>query len=391
MTCCSGDCTRLSTDPFNCGACENACGAQTPLCVGGNCRGAGPTTEACDWGSLGCLDCCTVEVTGGVVTGLSCSTPTDCSASLTAIATKSFPNGNSYVLVGDYLGGGIEVYQVDPLVVPPTLTYVDGIPGLDVYDLEEFGDPILYAQANDGGTVGAPTSLYQWSLDPDGGLTPLSPLVVSGLVQGQPVIDQTNGFLFSEWDGQIGEAYIDDGGQVVPLIPAMVTVPGSTSNALAIAPVNGLLYAGSYVTYSDGGEQPMISQFTIGPMGLLTPAATPTVAIPYQPDHLVAVEPDGGGPFVYVLGHDSSFTEHLDQFTTSSGSLVPQSPAEVSVCNPSFTMTPDSTDNLLLVACTQASQIAAYTMGATGALTETSWSPASVPNAPGQLSVFTTH
>jgi hypothetical protein len=145
------------------------------------------------------------------------------------------------------------------------------------------------------------------------------------------------------------------------------------------------------VTYSDGGQQPMIAQFAIGSTGLITPAATPSVNIPYQPDHLEVVEPNGGGPFLYVLGHDQSFTEHLSQFTAASGSLVAQSPAEVTVCNPSFTMTPDPTDGLLFVSCTQDGTIAAYAVGANGNLTETSWSPASVPLAPAQISLFTTH
>jgi hypothetical protein len=300
----------------------------------------------------------------------------------------SFPAGNTYGIVGDFMGGGASSYQVDPAATPPTTTFLWNWPGLSVYSLGKFGDPYLYAQARDAGST---NSLFECAINSDGSLTELSPWSVSGLVDGQPIIDQTTGFFYTQSVNQVGQAIVQDGGQVSPLSPASLTLPGYGVNALDIAPGHSLLFAGNTLALLDGGHEAIISQFTIGSSGALTAASVASVSSPYWPDHISVFEPDGGaGPFVYVLGHDPTFAEYLSQYTAASGTLVALSPATVPVCSSSHTMAVDPWDGLLLVACTQDSTIDAYVIGSDGTLTDAGWSPASLPVAPGQLSMFRT-
>jgi hypothetical protein len=349
---------------------------------GGSTGGTGAATGFCAWGSFGCMSCCKLDALNGVL----CSSNVGCAFSLTAVAMKSFPGGKTYAFAGDFMNGGLSAYQVDLSTTTPTTTFVASWPGLSVYSDGVFGDPYLYAQARDGGTT---NSIFQYSIGSDGSLAVLSPWSVSGFVDGQPVISAASGFFYTQSVNQVGQAVILDGGQLSPLTPAAVTLPGYGVNALDIAPGHSLLFAGNTMVLLDGGRQPLVSQFTIGLSGALTAASVASVNSPYTPDHISVYEPDGGGgPFVYVLGHDATFAEYLSQYTAASGTLVALNPATVPVCTPSHTMTVDPWDELLLVACTQASSIDAYGIGADGTLTDAGWSPASLPVGPGQLSVF---
>lgn len=200
-----------------------------------------------------------------------------------------------------------------------------------------------------------------------------------------------DGSLYTFAGGQIAEYSILDGGGLSALTPASVSVnSGPYGYPLAIAPVAATLYAGGTATYSDGGKQPTIYQFDVGLSGVLSPAAVPAVSTPYGPIGLVAVESDAGGPYLFALGQDSTFQDHLSQYTTSAGSLVANSPAEVSVCASGNPMTYDPADNLLLVPCPGDNTIQAFTVESGGTLTEASWSPAAVPIGPSTLTVFRT-
>jgi hypothetical protein len=330
------------------------------------------------------MTCCQILEASGLVTGLNCATPIDCSANLTTIDTKSFPGGSSYVIVGDFLNGGITVFQVDTTTNPPGMTELENVPGLSIFDLALFGDPYLYAQGMDAGNT---QSVFQFSLGADGSLTPLSPWAVSGVDQGSPVIDPLHGGFYSALGG-VNQSAIQDGGQVAALSPASVSVPSYQFFSTAVG--GSTLYAGGVFDLPDSGQQPVVGLFTIQSDGTLAAQTPFTVNTPYSPDSLAVVIPDGGGPFVYVLGHDSKFNEYLSQYTGASGTLVADSPETLNACFGSFSMTADPADNMVFVACHQQSAVGAYAIAPNGTLTEASWSPATVPIGPGSMSVFRT-
>ena len=353
-----------------------------------------PVTLLCAWGTFGCISCCEFTSAAGSFDGLSCSTPIDCTAVLGSLADKSFPGGGTYVYSGDFNGGGIAVFQVDTSTSPPGMTPLSGVPDLAVLEMEEFGDPFLYAQAHppDAGGAFAPNSLYQFSIGSNGSLTPLAPASVSGLIDGQPLANSNTGYMYSAYGNQVGQWQIQDGGQVIPLSPPSVTNPAQTSffPPIAMAPSISTLYVGSYLQYSDGGQQPVVSQFIMQPNGTLAAGNPPVVNVPYAPDSIAVVTPDGGVPFVYVLGRDPAFNEHLSQFSASSGTLVPNTPPTVAVCNNTGNIVQIAGLPQVAVACTGLSQLWVYDIATNGTLTAAAWSPAAMPLGPGQIIIFTT-
>ena len=378
----------MAESPCNSTADCCAIGGSGVGCLGGVCQAinSGPVTELCGWGSFGCMTCCQLLKSAGIATGLNCATPIDCTANLTTIDTKSFPGGLSFVIVGDYLNGGITVFQVDTTTNPPGMTEVGNTAGLSIFYLAIFGDPYLYAQGQDAGNA---QSLFQFSLGADGSLTPLSPWSVPGVSGGQPVIDPVSGGIYSGL-GSLSQYAIQDGGQVASLSPATVSVAGANLFQVAVGP--STVYAAGNIVFHDGGQQPVIGQFTIQSDATLAAQSPATIDTPYSPDGLAVVIPDGGGgPFVYVLGHNSTFqNEFISQYTGASGTLVAQTPESVSACSGSFGLTADPADNLLFVACHQQSAVGVYTISPNGTLTEASWSPATVPIGPGTMTVFRT-
>lgn len=57
FSCCDGQCTNRSNDPFNCGICGVECEGETPYCGGTSCK-ARPCTTTCDAGETCCGSAC---------------------------------------------------------------------------------------------------------------------------------------------------------------------------------------------------------------------------------------------------------------------------------------------------------------------------------------------
>jgi 6-phosphogluconolactonase (cycloisomerase 2 family) len=314
-------------------------------------------------------------------TGLTWSTSVACANNLNMIATANV-GGSLYLYGADYTNGGIVVYQLNPAVSPPTLTLVTSYPGLSALFLAFKPDPVLYAQQNDAGI----DQLYQYSVGNNGQLTALSPPVVSGLLDGPPVIDPSQSYLYLENNGAVGQCAIGAGGTVTALSPATVSVPGSQQGTLAVT--SSAVYAGGSNTFPDGGTQGLIAQFSRQANGTLIPGSPATVDTTDVPIAIAAYQPDGGGTFVYVLENSPTFTTSLSQYTVTGGTLTPNTPTTVTGSTGCYSLTVDPADNLLFVPCVGDKTLWVYTIAADGTLTPTSWSPVMNASAPAQISIL---
>ncbi len=363
--CCNGSCISSETTS-DCGSCGNVCSGQTPVCNNGTCVAA--NAVLCGLPTDGCVACCYYEPSASPP--LDCSELVDCSASLAAIATIEI-DGTVYVIVGDYVTGGIEVYSLSPSS-PPTLNLVDSSTGAQVFSLWATGDPHLYAVENPDGGFGTPELLYQYAIGDGGTLTPLSPAFVPNSIGGAPQADPTSSYLYSMQDGVIQQLAIGAGGLLSPLVPPTVTMPGIAGVfQSSIAVTASSLYAGGS-GLDAGVTVPFLAQFTIQPGGTLAPQTPATVPVPYSVDG-ITVAALAGGTYVYVMGTDSMNNDWLMQLSVSAGALVPGTVAPLSTCG-GLTVA-DTANNLLYHACPQTGQLLVFDIAADGGLTPASWSP----------------
>ena len=416
--CCSGTCTNTQTDPKNCGTCQFPCGEPTSDCESGGCQ-LPPATTLLFAPRMNSGYGIIAELTPAGVTGWS-SMQTTGSANSSAVGVAE-GDPSYYLYVGDSNNGGITTYQIYPGAITPTVNLVGNIPGLSVYTLAVTPNGSYVYAVADAGTAPA---LFGFSVGDGGVLTPLSPAtaaLATGLASregpGQPVIDPTSSFLYSEWSAPanyetavLGQFSIAAGGQVAALSPATVSPPNEIGSGwqLPSLAINGsTLYVSGLWDLSDGGAQAMIAEYSLQANGTLAPQSPATAAadMPTPADagvvygwavnSIAVATPDGGGPFVYLLesvNGPSGNDDYVGQFTGTSGTLVPSASPAIPTCTNAYpfdTLTVDPYDNLLLVSC-QSAGLEAFAIAADGSLTQTSWSPVNFIEGPAQLFVLRT-
>lgn len=163
----------------------------------------------------------------------------------------------------------------------------------------------------------AQNTLSQYSIGPDGTLTPLTPATVAAGTGPVAVVAAPNGKFVYSLAGAgnvIAQFKVEADGTLTALSPGGVSVAAG-GNSLVVSPNSSFLYATSY---SSG----KISAYAIGLDGKLAPLTVPTydVVSPTGP----AMSPDGA--FLYCPLSGSAVAQFLVGFD---GSLTPMTPPTV--------------------------------------------------------------
>ena len=225
-------------------------------------------------------------------------------------------------------------------------------------------------------------TVSQYTIGPNGALTPMSPATVpAGNGPWSVTVDAAHRYAYvANFSGtDISQYTIDpSSGALTPMSPATVAVgtPGAYANSVAVDPSGRYAYA---VTQTDG----TISQYTIASNGALTLKASTAVLPRSYPDS-IAIDPSGKYAYVSNLRADPTPGDpNYNQYTVAqftidpaSGALTQMNPGIVRAESGPRSVVVDPTGGRVYAVCFDHGQISQYAIGPGGALT--SLSPATV-------------
>jgi DNA-binding beta-propeller fold protein YncE len=284
----------------------------------------------------------------------------------------------------------------EPLVLPAAYdVYVLNQPiGLSCISTNNLGTVTSTAPVNVGvtcspiteylyalGCIGSASfeQLEQFGIGADGLPTPLN----APLIQINPgacpaavasvAADATGHYLYvTGGGGLLSQFSIGLGGMLTPLSPATVAT-GNVPQAVITDPVGQFVYV---VNMADN----TVSQYAIGATGALTPLSVPTVPTGNTPT-AIAIDPKGR--YVYVL---NSMDNTLSQYGLGSGgALTPLSPSTAVTGTTPAAIAVDPSGQFVYVANSVGGTVSQYAIGSSGALTPPS--TPSVTNGPGATSI----
>jgi DNA-binding beta-propeller fold protein YncE len=223
----------------------------------------------------------------------------------------------------------------------------------------------------EGNTTGV-GALLQYTVKPDGTLTPKSPATVTteqeieGLAispDGGSLYVIEGGFFGS---GQIATYTIGSDGTLSPSGAAKVST-GNQPYDIAVSPDGKSVYVSNWL-------ESTISQYSVNGEGSLTPQNPATVATGPQPYRL-AISPDGHSLYVtdehLITEPSEAYGGWVSQFTVGAdGTLTPKTPTAVSA-GPEpkgIAISPDG-ENLYVADSTETGEISQFSIGTEGALT----------------------
>jgi len=225
-------------------------------------------------------------------------------------------------------------------------------------------------------------TVSQYTIGPNGALTPMSPATVpAGNGPWSVTVDAGHRYAYvANFSGtDISQYTIDpSSGALTPMSPATVAAgtPGAYANSVAVDPSGRYAYA---VTQTDG----TISQYTIGSNGALTLKASTAVLPRSYPDS-IAIDPSGKYAYVSNLRADPTpgdpnYNQYtVAQFTidAASGALTQMNPETVRAESGPRSVVVDPTGGRVYAVCFDHGQVSQYAIGPGGALTPLS--PATV-------------
>jgi len=189
-----------------------------------------------------------------------------------------------------------------------------------------------------GGDPAPVTTLAQYSIGSDGTLAPLAAPTQSLAVFGGPLVVHPSGNyayvagITASPDARISEYSRDAGGVLTPLVPPTIS---NTANATGIYVVPSGQAAYVLEVCIDTVCDGQISQYRVGPDGILS--ATGNVAVTGSHVNPVALVTDATGSNTYVLtnlmGVDTNVGAVYQYAIASTGALVPDTPASLSVAS----------------------------------------------------------
>jgi DNA-binding beta-propeller fold protein YncE len=252
--------------------------------------------------------------------------------------------------------------------------------GTDIGDPDPPSSGYLYIASLDSQNQQMPGAVYQYTINSDGSLTPMSiASVPTGAAPTAMVSDATGHYVYvlNRGDGSISQYAVGAGGQLSPLSPAVVAAagalsPGTGTWSMTADPSGHFLYA---VLGSEGisGPPTLIVQFTIGSTGALSPLNPPVVTVQSFGSASMAIDPSG--LYAYLPGSTGSVGGQVSQFAIGAdGALQALTPAAVTATPGArgLTIAPDDQTAYVLSSCIDTNcdgQVALYTLGANGQLT----------------------
>jgi DNA-binding beta-propeller fold protein YncE len=224
--------------------------------------------------------------------------------------------------------------------------------------------------------VGMPVTsvLYQYNTDQDFTLTAMTPgsLALPTVSSGM-VIDPGESNLYVV-AGSVLQYGFNANNTLSALTPPSLTLTLPAGGALTGAPGPVAMSPdGSHVYVLDSYDN-LIFVFLRSASGLLTPASPATISTALPPKQMVTV---AGCPqtYAYVVA-TSATASTLYQYNVTAAGLVPMSPAFATLPSGGCqSVTVDSINNRVVVACTKENTLHSFAIGASGQLTEAAWSP----------------
>jgi 6-phosphogluconolactonase (cycloisomerase 2 family) len=221
-----------------------------------------------------------------------------------------------------------------------------------------------------------PGSVFQYSLGADGSLVPLGVASVSAGVDPTGIVSHPQGhyvYVVNQGDNTISQYAVSAGGGLTALSPAVVSVPVSLSQGedlwVSIDPSGRYLY----VVASPPGPTLVaapasIAQYSIGSGGLLTPLMQASLTLPNFASGALAFDLSGHHAYLATGGSVLQFS------IGPTGTLSPLATASVAAANPSGITVASTQAAYVLSRCVDHlcdGQVALYMIGADGSLSAT--------------------
>jgi 6-phosphogluconolactonase (cycloisomerase 2 family) len=173
----------------------------------------------------------------------------------------------------------------------------------------------------------APGEVFQYTIEPDGSLMPMSAASVSTGVNPQSIASDPSGHYVyvANGNGTISQFALGTGGALTALTSRNTNIPAGHSQ-VSIDPKGGFLYV--VTTSADPASigSASLSQFSIGSDGTLAPLTAPVISLTHASGGLTI---DSSGRYAYLAG-GSSQSGQVYQFSVGSdGALQPLTPATV--------------------------------------------------------------
>lgn len=252
------------------------------------------------------------------------------------------------------------------------------------------GDEILlartyaYITVTDSQDAQAPGAVYQFTINADGSLTALSMASVPAGSDPTSVVSDPSGhhvYVTNLGDATISQYAVGQDGGLTPLSPAVVSISGpfpfAAGYSATIDPKDHFLYV--VLTPRDPpvptAAIAAIAQYAIGTDGKLTPLSTPYVQVNAAAHGYLAI--DASGQHAYLAGSTGAGGDQVFQFSVGTdGALSPLTPASVAAAGTTIgvLVAPNGQTAYVLSTCIDTEcngQVAQYTVGADGELTST--------------------
>jgi 6-phosphogluconolactonase (cycloisomerase 2 family) len=247
-------------------------------------------------------------------------------------------------------------------------TFLMGSANVTLYALWSGGNAYVVNQ-----TSGAAASISQYTIGPNGALTPmLTPTVATGGVNSQLITADPQGkyvYVSNVSSNTVSQFTIGADGSLTPMTPPTVLM--GTGAGILYYPFSITVHPSGKWAYVANNQKGNVNQYTIGPNGTLTPMTVPAVAAGAYPDS-ITVAPSG--KWAYVANGDANTVSQytIDQTT---GALTPMASPTVPSGQNAYTITIDPQSKYAYVTSYGKGTISQYNIDqSTGALT-----PMSVP------------
>jgi VCBS repeat-containing protein len=245
------------------------------------------------------------------------------------------------------------------------------------------GPPPAYAYvaSADAGHRPVPGVVYQYTVGPDGSLTPMGiTSVATGVAPTAMVPDPAGHYVYvaNLGDATISQYAVGMAGELSPLSPAVVSIGGPFPRAvggwMSVDPSGRFLYVVT-LAQDPAGPSAAIEQYSIGSGGALTPLTPAYVDVPAFGYGPLAIDPSGH--YAYLAGQANAPSGQVSQFSIGDdGTVSPLVPAAVAATAGavSVTISPNGDSAYVLSVCVDSAcdgQVSQYAIGASGALTST--------------------